>query len=328
MTKIVFWKLSKKSLIIIFLLILAWVWYYVSQNYQSFVMNLYSKYQNIENQKFETNSKEIIKNFNDIPESIKNKVVLVWNPKSNIIIINTQWWPVNFLVTDEVAWILWEANISRKNVLLVDVHQCQTLQTKKFETKEISFEEAKECDKKSVEFLAKTVEYFKSKNKKVYVLWISFWAFIAQDLLANYPNIANKYIIEVWRLAMPKEVWKEFSKWNYVWFEYDKKWNKIIIPFNSEQAWMWWWNSIWDKNSSKLAAWLWYKRFIELLKDKNLENVVYVYGNRDEQVWRLSKKEIEFLKSKKVQVYEFDGSHSDAIDAFSEKFLKNIIFNN
>jgi hypothetical protein len=40
-------------------------------------MNLYSKYQHIENQKFETNSKEIIQNFHDIPESIKNKVVLI-----------------------------------------------------------------------------------------------------------------------------------------------------------------------------------------------------------------------------------------------------------
>jgi hypothetical protein len=53
--------------------------------------------------------------------------------------------------------------------------------------------------------------------------------------------------------------------------------------------------SVEDKNMAKLAAGLWYKRYTELLKNKKLDNVTYAYWDRDEQVWKLTQKEVEFL---------------------------------
>ena len=292
------------------------------------VEGVYTKVTQYNNKSYAENSiKTLESNFLDIPLEIKDKVVLVWNPKAEIVIINTQWWPMTKLSTAEAIWIIEDQSKIdlSKETLLVNVHQCQTLETKKYETEEISFKQAKQCDKESVKYLAETVKYFKSKNKKVYVLWISFGALMTADLLANYPNIADKYLIVVGRLNMPKEVWKEFSEGHYVGFEYDETGKKTIIPFNIEQAGMWWGGSIWDQNTSKLAAGLWHKRYIELLKDKNLKNVVYAYWDRDEQVWRLTKEEIDFLKSKDVTVIKISWGHSEAIDGFSEKYLKSFI---
>ncbi len=84
-------------------------------------------------------------------------------------------------------------------------------------------------------------------------------------------------------------------------------------------------NSIADKNTSKLAAGLGYNRFMSLLKNKNLENVVYAFGTLDEQVGRLSTEEINFLTSKEVRVIAIDKDHTETIDGFSEKYLNNIV---
>jgi len=248
------------------------------------------------------------------------------NINSDTVIINSQGGPVsNFDFEGTYDILVNQAKINLEKTLVVNVHQEQTLKPWKFNEKEITFEQAKEYDKKSVERLVDVIKYFKSKGKKVYVVGISFGAFMVQDSLAEYGNIADKYLIMVGRLNIPEKVWNEFKEGHYVGFEYDKKGNSKIIPFNAEQAGMGGSESVEDKNMAKLAAGLWYKRYTELLKNKKLDNVTYAYWDRDEQVWKLTQKEVEFLKSKNVKVYKINWTHSDAIDEFSIKHLKNIL---
>jgi hypothetical protein len=174
---------------------------------------------------------------------------------SDTVIINSQGGPVSnfdFEVTYDI--LVNQAKINLEKTLIVNVHQEQTLKPWKFNEKEITFEQAKEYDKKSVERLVDVIKYFKSKGKKVYVVGISFGAFMVQDSLAEYGNIADKYLIMVGRLDIPEKVWNEFKEGHYVGFEYDKKGKSQIIPFNAEQAGMGGSESVEDKNMAKLAA--------------------------------------------------------------------------
>ena len=267
----------------------------------------------------------ILKELN-VPKNISDNIVVFGNPKSNKVIINAQGGPILELNNLELKIILgYETGINPEDYFVVNVHQCQTLKTEFYSKNEINFEEAKKCDEKTVSILADVVKYFKDQGKIVNVLGISFGAFVVEDLLANYDNIADKYIIEVGRLDMPKEVWEEFATGNYVGFEYDENGKAKIIPFDAEKAGMGGGNSIGDKNTMRIASGLGYKRFTELLKDKKLDNVFYAYGETDEQVGSLNEKEIEFLKSKNVKTYNIKGDHSKTIDTFSRDFLKKVL---
>jgi len=262
----------------------------------------------------------------NLPKELKEKVVVFGNPESDKVLVNAQGGPmVELDVVEFKSIVNGDAGIATEDMFFVDVHQCQTLETKFYSENEIGFDEAKNCDKESVDTLAKVVEYFKKQNKKVYVLGISFGAFVVEDLLARYDNIADKYIIEVGRLEMPEEVWKKFSEGNYCGFEYDKNGKVKIVPINASDAGMDNNGGIADKNTSRLAAGLGYKRFTELLKDKKMDNVIYVYGNRDEQVGRLTENEIKFLQSKNVKIYEINGDHSETIENFSKNYLKDLL---
>jgi len=260
----------------------------------------------------------------DLPENISNNIVVLGNPKAKTVLINAQGGPMTSLQNFELMFTMIQSKVSKDSLLAVNVHQYQTLRTKEFDTNLINFEDAKKYDSESTKMLAETVEYFKNKGNKVIVMGISFGAFVVEDLLASYPTIADKYIIVVGRLDMPDDVWTEFSKGNYVGFKYKKGVPKIV-KFTADEAGMGGGNSVGDKNTSILAAGLGYKRFTELLKDKDLSKVSYFYGTVDDQVGRLSEAEINFLKSKGVNPIKVDKDHSGTIDNFTDNYLKDII---
>jgi len=78
---------------------------------------------------------------------------------------------------------------------------------------------------------------------------------------------------------------------------------------------------------TSLAAGLGDKRYTQLLQDKDLSKMDYFYGGIDDQVGRLSDKEINFQKSKGVNLVKFDKDHEGAIDDFTVGYLKNIVRN-
>jgi len=276
-----------------------------------------------ENAKIVTNSATLTKQLH-IPEAIAKNIVVFGNAEAKTVLINSQGGPMTSLANFELSYTINQTKIDKDDLLLVNVHQYQTLRTEEFETKLINFEEAKQYDAASTKMLSQTVEYFKKEGYVVIVMGISFGAFVVEDLLASYPPVADKYLIVVGRLDMPEAVWREFSKGNYVGFKYANGVSKIV-KFSADEAGMGGGNTIGDKNSAILAAGLGYKRFTQLLYEKDLRRVEYFYGGVDDQVGRLSKLEIDFLKSKGVKPVRFDKNHSDSIDAFSLHYLKNIV---
>ncbi len=232
------------------------------------------------------------------------------NKESNIVVINTQGGPLTELDIKTLKEIISESKTD--SVFYVNVHQEQTKNPARFREADITFEQAKEADLKSVEYLKRVVDFFNmQKDKKVYVLGISFGAFMTQELIATHgTDIADGFLIVVGRLDIDEEFWKDyFSQGKFAYFDYDEKGDYSIV-FGGEGG------DPEDRNTARLAAGLGYNRYTKKLDYlKDLSKVTYVYGNRDGAVGALTEKELQFLKSKNTHVLVVDGGdHEDGIN--------------
>lgn len=251
----------------------------------------------------------------EVPAIIASKFesTVIGNPKDTII-VNLQGGPdIEFALGDAYGILGKLAGVDLEKVAILNVHQAQTLMPWKF-SEPISFEEAKEYDRMTVQYAADVISTLKAQGRKVYVVGISFGAFVAGDLLATQGNVADGYLIMVGRLDMPQEVWEQFSQGTYVGFKYAPDGGFSIIPFTEEQAGMGGSGSIEDQNMARLAAGLGYKRFTDLLQNIDLSNVVYAYGKTDEQVGRLRAEEVTYLRDHGATVLESEGDHGGTID--------------
>lgn len=240
-----------------------------------------------------------------IPPELEGTFGSFGNPESDTVVIVTQGGPVTFLLGPEVL-VEEVGQLNPEQVQLVSVHQAQTLEPDRFIAADISFDDAKAADAASVAMLADVVAYFKDQGKTVHVVGFSFGAFMVQDLLATQGNIADGYLIKVGRVDMPDEVWTEFSEGRAVGFVDGVE----IVKFDIADAGMGGETPEADRNMARLAAGLGHKRYTELLADIDLSNVVYVYGDVDEQVGRLSEAEVAFLESRSATVIEYEGGHA------------------
>lgn len=227
------------------------------------------------------------------------------NPDADTVVVVTQGGPVTFLLGPE-ALVEETGLLNPDEVQLVSVHQAQTLDPEPFIAADISFDEAKAADAESVAMLADVVAHFKDQGKTVHVVGFSFGAFMVQELLATQGNIADGYLIKVGRVDMPEEVWTEFSEGRAVGFVDGVE----VVKFDIAEAGMGGETPEADRNMARLAAGLGHKRYSQLLADIDLSNVVYVYGDIDEQVGRLSDAEVAFLESRSATVIEYEGGHA------------------
>jgi len=254
------------------------------------------------------------KGFPDLPENLG---YYYGNSESNTVIINTQGGPEIELFTKEFEEIFTEyGKLNKDSFFVVNINQIQIIHPEKFTKNDISFEQAKSFDNENTELLANAVKYFKSKNKKVIVTGLSYGAFMVEDLLAQYGNIADSYLISVGRLDIPEKVWKLFSKGKQLEF---KDGVNTTRTYKSPD--------VTDRNMPRLAAGYGYKRYTQLLKDVNMSNVVYVYGMKDDAVGRLTKDEIIFLKAKNVRIIKGEKGHEETMFGLLEKGLKAVINN-
>ena len=239
---------------------------------------------------------------------IKDDATFHGNFKSNIVVVNTQGGPVTRLEDDILKDIIQESKMN--DALFVNVHQAQTKEPHLFTKTDITFEDAKKYDKSSVERLKKVVDYFKEKNKKVYVLGISFGAFMTQELIASYGiDVADGYLIMVGRLDIDEDTWKPFSQGKMTKYVYDNNGDYTIELVTDEL-------DVEERNMNRLAAGLGFNRYKELLKISDLSKITYVYGTKDEQVGPLSVDETKFLEDRKAQIGKNDGAnHDEAIQA-------------
>ncbi len=238
------------------------------------------------------------------PDEINNLIYYTGNELSNTVIINTQGGPEPELATQEFNEILSKVNTT--SLLKVNVHQAQTLNPQLFTNSEITFQQATDYDAESIEALYKVIKYFKDQGKTVYVLGISFGAFMTQELIAEKGiDVADKYLIMVGRLDINEVYWQGFSQGQ------DGHFINGITPVLENQT------EIVKKNMSKLAAGLGQNRYTQTLNQyQDLSKITYVYGKVDEAVGRLTQTEIDFLTNKNANVIEGPRNHSQTIDNY------------
>jgi hypothetical protein len=240
---------------------------------------------------------------------IKGDATFHGNFKSDIVVVNTQGGPETKLDDESLKETIKATKTS--SALYVNVHQTQTSEPHLFTKTDITFSNAKKYDERSVARLKKVIDYFKMKKKKVYVLGISFGAFMTQELIADYGiDSADGYLIIAGRLDIDEDTWKPFSEGKRTTYVYDQNGGYTINLFKGKL-------SVEEKNMARLAAGLGFNRYTERLKDeKDLSKIRYIYGTHDEQVGPLSKEEIKFLEDRNVGIGKNQGAnHQNAIQA-------------
>ncbi len=243
----------------------------------------------------------------------------IGNPNADVVVVNAQGGPTPQLETGEFAGIF--GSVDDESVLVLNVHQVQTLDPDRFTAADLTFDEAITADQESVALLAAVVDEFQGQGKLVYVVGISFGAFIVQELLVTQGNVADGYLIEVGRLAMPDEVWMEFAEGRFAGFADGTD----VLPVPIEEAGMGAGSPAGDRNMARLAAGLGQRRYLELLNNIDLSNVIYAYGETDEQVGRLTDAEVEFLNDHDAMVLVGNGGHGDTIDQFTNQALRTLL---
>lgn len=222
------------------------------------------------------------------------------NPDSDIVVVYSQGGPTIEVETDMLEE-LQSSHELLKDAYFVQPHQVQTESEGLFNKKEITFEDAINYDTKTVLNIAAVVKYYKEQGKQVYVVGISFGAFVTADLIAEYgTDFADGYAIMVGRLDIDKEFWQAFSEGKGGSFE------NGVTPVIEDT------DDLIESNMYRLAAGIGHKRFTEKLADMDLSSVAYAYGKTDQAVGKLTDAEILFLENHGAKIFPNDGGHGDA----------------
>ncbi|WP_298310062.1 hypothetical protein [uncultured Aquimarina sp.] len=242
----------------------------------------------------------------EISQEIKDLIYFKGEEDASTVLINVQSGPDNKLSTDEVDEIF--QSFDTTDLLAVNVHQAQTLDPSLLEGDDITFDEAINYNAESVEMLYKVVKYFKDQGRTVYVLGISFGAFMTQELIAKKGiDVADNYLLMVGRLDIDDIIWQALSEGRLTYFE-----NGITPIVEQEVS-----TDVTVRNLDKITAGLGMNRYTELLNPfEDLSNITYIYGETDQAVGRLTNPEIEFLQSKNVNIITGSGDHDETIDDF------------
>ncbi|MDT0554623.1 hypothetical protein [Patiriisocius hiemis] len=239
--------------------------------------------------------------YENIPESLSKSGYSFGNPDSDTVIINIDGGPRNNLSTYgfEFAFSV-QGGIDENDYFLINMRESQTLHPEETEKEEISWEQAKNYNIKTVKTLYELISYFKSEHKKVYVVGGSYGSLVGLQSLADYNNIADGYLLMFGRLDMTKEVSTAYSKGYDANFEED-----AITPKIGEKS-----DNVYTVNMRKIAAAMNRDiKYTELLKDVNLSNLIYFYSETDQSVGKLTEKEATFLKSKNAEVVSVKIEH-------------------
>ena len=159
----------------------------------------------------------------------------------------------------------------------------------------------------SAEMLYRTISFFKHRNKTVYVLCISHGSQIGLELLRNYPNEADGIALTMIRLDMDIEAIEITEKGKIPHYEAGEKLtSRELLPSFLRFPRLK--NRV--ENMSMMMK-VSRNRYTDLLQNKDLSNVVYVYGKRDAKVGAPAMHELDFLGNKGVKILELDCGHDD-----------------
>jgi hypothetical protein len=247
----------------------------------------------------------------ELSEEIKDLIYFKGNEKASVVLINAQSGPDTLLSTDEVDYIF--ENFNTENLLVVNVHQVQTLNPSILEDNDITLNQAVRFNEESIETLYQVIDYFKKQGRTVYVLGVSFGAFITQELIAEKGiDAADKYLIMIGRLDINEVMWQSLAEGKFGYFE------NGITPILDEEPAM----DVMERNLGRIAAGLGMNRYTQQLDAiEDLSKVTYVYGSTDQFVGSLSAEEVAFLESKNANIIQGSGGHDETfIDFLPQSF--------
>ncbi|WP_299335941.1 hypothetical protein [uncultured Psychroserpens sp.] len=247
--------------------------------------------------------------FNDIPQNIKDLIYFSGDEKASTVLINAQAGPS--IVLDEELVDNLSGFLSPRGILTVNVHQAQTLNPEILLNNDITLDDAVNFNNQSIETLYEVVNHFKDEGRTVYVLGLSFGAFITQELIAQKGiDVADKYLIITGRLDMNDVFWQALAEGRTGDFE-----NGVTPILNSEPE-----ETIFGRNEAKLFAGLIMNRYTQHFSSiESLSNITYIYGETDEAVGSLTAEEISFLQSKNANILSGTGGHDEPFEGFIEQ---------
>ena len=175
----------------------------------------------------------------------------------------------------------------------------------------------------SVEILHRTISYLKNKNKNVYVICHSYGTLIGHQYLNTRENLADKIVLMGFPLDMDLRTF-DVKKGEIIF------WKDGTEPIKEDPFPPFPLKSLIKNSLNELFANMFMlintnakKRFTKLLMDKNLSNVIYVYAKFDEASGRPTNNELDFLRTKNVEVLEtFGGHHS----MWTNQFMSNLYY--
>ncbi|WP_310991531.1 alpha/beta hydrolase [Aequorivita marina] len=204
----------------------------------------------------------------------------------------------------------------------VYVHQSNTFNPSIINSGNLTFERAIEENENSVDILHQVAQHFSDQGKEVYIVGHSFGAILIPSLIATKEPIATKYLLLAGRLDFPDVVWQGFRSQQSYYFE------NGVTP--TEQFLDGTVSEVETKRyyaRMKLQAGFGQYRYTQLLQNKDLSNVIYAYGDKDEAVGSLTTDEVNFLNSKDATVYAIQGgSHDSMTESPHTENLKGLLF--
>ncbi len=217
--------------------------------------------------------------------------------------------PKNNLDFESNGRIYWEYLKTYNNYYTVVIHQSTSYNKTIFDAKDFDFEDAKVEGDNSSEILYRAIKYFKDRDKYVIVFGHSFSAFVIPNYLATRPSLADRYVITGGRLDADSLQTEYQKKLINTGFEEDGA--TLVIPDENEAPPKYRTQRYFTirKNKEKLKYALGAPRYTEELKDKDLSNVIFYYGLKDQNVGKLSQAEVDFLESKGAVVRGVPTNH-------------------
>lgn len=256
----------------------------------------------------------------EIPKDSTEAFVARGNMDNKEAFIYVQGGPNYVLFSDSFNPLLEIEN--SENLLKIYPQQSQIINTSAFAAKPtLTKEQALYELKQSVELLSRTITYFKNRDKKVYVVCHSYGSEIGLEYLLNKVNKADKFVLMGLNLDMDLKNIDAIKKGKII------VWEDGVNPMEQDPFPSFLMKTSLKEKFTNMSMLMLNgeKRFTELLSDVNLSNVIYVYGENDASVGRPKQHEIDFLKSKNVEVIKLDGGHMSMWSPeFMNKLYKNI----
>ncbi len=241
-----------------------------------------------------------------------NELQKLWladgDAQSDTVVIFCQGGPSNSLDFTPGERTNWRYLPGYEGYYKIFLHQYSTLYPDIFNYNNFTKNEAQKVTEYSVNMIAKTVETFKNKNKKVLLIGHSYGAFLVNHYLSIGENQADKVAVLSSRIDVPKEVYESHLNGVNGFFENGITFIKDSVnriekyPVSKRKSY---------RVKQILKGSLGSIQHSSLMANKNLENVYYFNANMDDRVGEMSVEEVEFLTSKGAKVFQTRYNHSD-----------------